>query len=414
MRPSLELISRPKPSSLPGMRSVTRLHRVACVLLAACLLLVLPETLRTFAQTKPDEPYVSKAAEAILIDARTGRVLFEKNADEPVPPASMSKLMTMIMVFESLKAGKLTLDQKFKVSQDAWKRGGASSGGSTMYAELNSEIALEDLIKGVVVQSANDACIVIAENMAGSEQAFAEQMTKRAHELGATNATFRNATGLPDPDHKMSVRDLAVLARYIINGFPEYYKYYSIPEFTWNNIKQQNRNPLLKDYPGADGMKTGYTKEAGYGLIGSAQRDGRRLIMVIAGLKSINERKQEAQGLLDWGFKQFRTVDVYAKGDRVGQARVWGGTVRHVPLLAAADVRVALTPQEQAMAEMKLSYTGPLLAPVEANQQVGSVRFIVDGVTVADVPVVTGGSVAAENSMWSRAVDSVFIMVFGS
>ena len=366
------------------------------------------------AQGQADEPYVSKAEEAILMDARTGRVLFEKNADAPVPPASMSKLMTMIMVFEALKAGKITLDQKFKVSQDAWKRGGASSGGSTMYAELNSEVALDDLIKGVIVQSANDACIVIAENLAGSEPAFAEQMTKRAHELGATNATFRNATGLPDPEHKMSVRDLAILARYIINTFPDYYKYYSIPEFTWNNIRQQNRNPLLKDYPGADGMKTGYTKEAGYGLIGSAVRDGRRLVMVIAGSKSINERKLEAQSLLDWGFKQFRTVDVYAKGDRVAQARVWGGTARHVPLLVSADVRVALTPQEQAMAEMKLSYTGPLLAPVDAGKEVGSVRFIVDGVTVADVPVVTGGAVAAEPSMWSRAVDSVFIMVFGS
>jgi serine-type D-Ala-D-Ala carboxypeptidase (penicillin-binding protein 5/6) len=396
------------------MSSAKRFRRVASAVLAACLLLALPGTQEIFAQVKADEQYVSKAEEAILMDARTGRVLFEKNADAPVPPASMSKLMTMIVVFEALKAGKLTLDQKFKVSQDAWKRGGASSGGSTMYAELNSEIALDDLIKGVIVQSANDACIVIAENMAGSEQAFAELMTKRAHELGATNATFKNATGLPDPEHKMSVRDLAVLARYIITTFPEYYKYYSIPEFTWNNIRQQNRNPLLKDYPGADGMKTGYTKEAGYGLIGSAQRDGRRLVMVIAGLRSINDRKQEAQGLLDWGFKQFRTVDVYAKGDRVGQARVWGGTERHVPLLASADVKVALTPQEQAMAEMKLSYTGPLLAPVEAGKQVGSVRFIVDGVTVADVPVLTGGAVPAENSMWSRAVDSVFIMVFGS
>ena len=171
---------------------------------------------------------------------------------------------------------------------------------------------------------------------------------------------------------------------------------------------------MLKDYPGADGMKTGYTKEAGYGLIGSAQRDGRRLIMVIAGLRSINDRKQEAQSLLDWGFKQFRTVDVYAKGDRVGQARVWGGKERHVPLLAAGDVRVALTPQEQAMAEMKLSYTGPLVAPVEQGTTVGSVRFILDGVTVADVPVVTANAVPPEPSMWSRAVDSVFLMIFGS
>ena len=396
------------------MRSVQFFRRVACTILVAVLLLALPGASVLLAQGKAEQPYVAKAEEAILLDARTGRVLFEKNADQPVPPASMSKLMTMIMVFESLRSGTLTLDQKFKVSQDAWKRGGAPSGGSTMYAELNSEVALEDLIKGVVVHSANDACIVIAENMAGSESAFAELMTARARELGATNATFKNATGLPDPGHQMSVRDLAILARYIINTFPEYYKYYSIPEFTWNNITQQNRNPLLKDYPGADGMKTGYTKEAGYGLIGSAQRDGRRLVMVIAGLKTINERRQEAQGLLDWGFKQFRTVDVYAKGDRVGQARVWGGTERHVALLAAGDVRVALTPQEKEMAEVKLAYTGPLIAPVEAGQQVGSVRFIVDGVTVADVPVVTAGAIMEEPSMWSRAVDSVFIMVFGS
>lgn len=358
--------------------------------------------------------YESKARQAILIDARTGRVLFKKGADEAVPPASMSKLMTMIMVFEAVKAGKLSLDQEILISQDAWKRGGASSGGSTMYAELNSKVRLEDLIKGVVVQSANDACIAIAEAMAGSEPSFAQQMTDRAKELGATNATFRNATGLPDPEHRMSVRDLSTLARHVINDFPEYYKYYSIPEFTWNKIKQANRNPLLKDYPGADGMKTGYTREAGYGLIGSAVRDGRRLIMVIAGLKSINERKQEAQSLLDWGFKQFRAVEVYAKGDRVGSARVWGGTSRSVELITSEPVRVALSAEEQDIAEMKLAYEGPLMAPVESGTRVGSVRFIVNGLTVADVPVETAEAIEAEPSMWSRALDSVFIMVFGS
>jgi D-alanyl-D-alanine carboxypeptidase (penicillin-binding protein 5/6) len=360
------------------------------------------------------ETFETKARQAILLDARTGRVLFEKDADTAIPPASMSKLMTMIMVFEGLKSGKLTLDQPLTVSEDAWRRGGASSGGSTMYAELNSSIRLEDLIKGVVVQSANDACIIISEALAGSEPAFADRMTARARELGASNATFKNATGLPDPDHRMSVRDLATMARHIINSFPEYYSYYSIPEFTWNKIRQQNRNPLLKEYPGADGMKTGYTREAGYGLVGSAVRDGRRLIMVIAGLKSINERKQEAQALLDWGFKQFRGVDVYAKGDRVGQARVWGGTARSVDLLAAANVRVSLSAQEQEVAEVKLAYTGPLMAPVEAGTEVGKVRFIVDGLTVADVPVVTADAVPSEPSMWSKAMDSLFIMIFGS
>jgi D-alanyl-D-alanine carboxypeptidase (penicillin-binding protein 5/6) len=383
-------------------------------LLWAGLIVCLTAMLVPAAPARAQEEYSSRARHAILIDARTGRVLFEKEADVPVPPASMSKLMTMITVFEALKAGTLSLDQQFTVSVDAWRRGGAVSGGSTMYAEVKSSIRLEDLIKGAVVQSANDACIVMAEAIAGNEDAFAQRMTARARELGAVNATFRNATGLPDPEHRMSVRDLSTLARHIITRFPEYYSYYSLPAFTWNNITQQNRNPLLKDYPGADGMKTGYTREAGYGLVGSAERDGRRLIMVIAGLKSINERRQEAQSLLDWGFRQFRSVDVYAKGDRVGQARVWGGTQRSVPLLAAAGVRVALTAQEQEVAEVKLAYNGPLMAPVEAGMEVGKVRFIVDGITVADVPVVTASPVEAEPSMWSRALDSVFIMIFGS
>lgn len=386
------------------------LRRLLGAGLLACLMAMLGAAPPAAAQ----EEFTSKALQAILLDARTGRVLFAKDADTTVPPASMSKLMTMIMVFEALKAGTLTLDQTFTVSEDAWRRGGAMSGGSTMYAEVKSSIRLEDLIKGAVVQSANDACIVIAEAIAGGEPAFAQRMTARARELGAVNATFRNATGLPDPEHRMSVRDLSVLARHIITSFPDYYAYYSLPEFTWNDITQQNRNPLLKDYPGADGMKTGYTKEAGYGLVGSAERDGRRLIMVIAGTKSINERRQEAQALLDWGFRQFRSVDVYAKGDRVGQARVWGGTQRSVPLLAAQSVRVALTAQEQEMAEVKLAYNGPLMAPVEAGKEVGKVRFIVDGITVADVPVVTASPVEAEPSMWSRALDSVFIMIFGS
>lgn len=370
-----------------------------------------------FAMAAPSiaqEAYETKAAQAILIDARTGRVLFEKDADTPVPPASMSKMMTMIMVFEALKAGTLTLDQQLTVSEDAWRRGGAVSGGSTMYAEVKSSIRLEDLIKGAIVQSANDACIVMAEALAGGEPAFAQSMTRRARDLGAVNATFKNATGLPDPEHRMSVRDLSVMARHIITRFPDYYKYYSLPAFTWNNITQQNRNPLLKDYPGADGMKTGYTKEAGYGLVGSAERDGRRLIMVIAGLKSIAERRQEAQSLLDCGFRQFRAIDVYAKGDRVGQARVWGGKQRSVPLLAAGNVRVALSAQEQELVEVKLAYNGPLMAPVTAGQEVGKVRFIIDGVTLADVPVVTAADVEAEPSMWSRAIDSVFIMIFGS
>lgn len=361
-----------------------------------------------------DEVLETKAAQAILIDARTGKVMFEKDADRQIPPASMSKLMTMIMVFEALKAGKLSIDQEITISEDAWRRGGAASGGSTMYAELNSRVKLLDLMKGAMVQSANDACIAMAETLAGSEAAFAQRMTARARELGLADANFNNATGLPDPEHHTSVRDLAVLARHVINNFPDYYKIYSTPEFTWNKITQQNRNPLLKDYPGADGMKTGYTKEAGYGLVGSAVRDGRRLIMVIAGLKSIPERKAEAQKLLDWGFRQFKTIDVFAEGDRIGRATVWGGKSRSVDLVTSSSLQIALSPAEQAAVEMKLVYTGPLMAPVAAGTRVGVIRLMLDGTSLAEVPVETAGEVEEDVSMWSRAIDSVMIMIFGT
>ncbi len=360
-----------------------------------------------------DVPFDTKAPQAILIDANSGAVFFEKNADELVPPASMSKLMTMTLVMEALKAGKLTLDQEILISEDAWRRGGSASGGSTMYAELNSHVKVVDLMHGAMIQSANDACIAFAEALAGSEPAFAQRMTERGRELGLKNATFRNSTGLPDPEHLMSVRDLTILARHIITDFPEYYKFYSEPEFTWNKITQQNRNPLLKEYPGADGVKTGYTKESGYGLVGSAVRDGRRLLMVIAGLKSINERREEAQKLLDWGFRQFKSMDVYAAGETVSKARVWGGTERWVNLVTKNDVRLALSQQEQDKIEVKLNYIGPLMAPVRSGQEIGTIRFLIDGKAVAEVPVQTAAAVDAVDSMWSKSLDSITMMIFG-
>jgi D-alanyl-D-alanine carboxypeptidase (penicillin-binding protein 5/6) len=210
-----------------------------------------------------DLPFETNAPHAILIDAKSGTVFFEKNADEPVPPASMSKLMTMTMIFEALKSGDLTPDQEFLISEDAWRRGGGVSGGSTMYANVNSRVRLIDLMRGAIIQSANDACIAMAEGMVGSEPEFALRMTKRGRELGLQNAVFKNVTGLPDPEHLMSVRDLTIVARHIILDFPEYYKIYGERDFTWNNITQKNRNLLFIDYPGADGMKTGYIKDVG-------------------------------------------------------------------------------------------------------------------------------------------------------
>ncbi len=357
--------------------------------------------------------FESKAAQAILIDAKSGIVLYEKDADTAVPPASMSKLVTQTIVFDALKAGSLKLDQEFIVSTDAWKRGGGAAGGSTMYAEVNSRIKVDDLIHAAIIQSANDACIVLAEGMSGSEQAFTQRMANKAKELGLKNSTFANATGLPDPNHKMSVRDLSIVARYIITNHPDYYKIYGQPEFLWNKINQQNRNPLLKDYPGADGMKTGYTKEAGYGLVGSALRDGRRLILVVAGLPSINDRKAEAQKLMDWGFGQFKVIDVYGQGEIVSRARVWGGSVHWVNLVVHDAMKVALSAAEQDRAEVKMSYSGPLMAPVKAGQAVGTVRILIDGKAVADAPLEVAEAVPAVDNMWKKAWDSVLIMAFG-
>jgi D-alanyl-D-alanine carboxypeptidase (penicillin-binding protein 5/6) len=358
-------------------------------------------------------PFETTVPNAILIDAKSGTVFFEKNADELVQPASMSKLMTMVMVFEALKAGTVTLETEFPISVNAWKRGGASSGGSTMFAKVNTKVRLVDLMHGSMIQSANDACIAIAEGMAGSEEEFAARMTQRAKELGLENAVFRNVTGLPKPENRASVRDLTILARYVVSEFPEYYKIYGKPEFTWNNITQKNRNPLLLDYPGADGIKTGYIREAGYGLVGSAMRDGRRLILVVAGVQSIAERKEEAQKLLDWGFRQFKTIDVYAAGDVVSKARVWGGTTRWVDLVIKQDLRLALSAKEQESIEVKLSYDGPLIAPVKAGAPIGTVRFMMEGKAIAEVQVETAHDVAAVESIWSRAMDSLLILALG-
>jgi D-alanyl-D-alanine carboxypeptidase (penicillin-binding protein 5/6) len=317
------------------------------------------------------------------------------------------------VVFDQLKAGTITDDQEFIISEDAWRRGGSPSGSSTMYAELNSKLRVIDLLRGAIIQSANDACIALAEGISGSELAFTELMRKKANDLGMKNSTFKNSTGLPDAGHFMSVRDLAILARHIVYEHPNRYPLYSESKFTWNKIEQANRNPLLKDYGGAEGMKTGFTKEAGYGLVGSVQRDGRRLIMVVAGLKTANERKAESQKLLDWGFRQFKTADVFEKDETVAEARVWGGVENWVELKTAQAFQVALTPKEQKSVELKLSYTGPLIAPVKAGTEVGTARVVVNGRVVAEIPVLTSADVAAVDSMIEKALDSVSIMVFG-
>jgi serine-type D-Ala-D-Ala carboxypeptidase (penicillin-binding protein 5/6) len=384
------------------------------VFLALLALIALPATV--FAQAAPDaQPplFETAAPHAILVDARSGEVFFEKAADVAVPPASMSKLMTQAVVFDLLKAGELKEDQELLISEDAWRRGGSPSGSSTMYAELNSKVRVIDLLRGAIIQSANDACIALAEGIAGSELAFTERMRKKAESLGLKNSSFGNTTGLPDPRQLMSVRDLSILARHIIYDHADRLPLYAENKFTWNKIEQQNRNPLLKDYAGADGMKTGFTKESGYGLVGTVQRDGRRLVLVVGGLKSAGERKAEAQRLLDFGFRQFKTMDVFEKDEAVAEARVWGGAVNWVELRTRDAFQVALTPQEQKTVELKLTYAGPLMAPVKAGTEVGKARVIVSGKVVAEVPVVAAVDVPAVDSMFDKALDSLGIMVFG-
>lgn len=352
----------------------------------------------------------TKAPYAILIDSDTNTVLLEKNADKPVPPASLSKLMTMEVVFEALKAGRLSLDDTFHISENAWRKGGAVSGGSTMFAELNSDIRLEDLIQGVIVQSGNDACIVIAEGMAGTEEAFASLLNRRARELGLTASNFRNATGLPDEFHVMSMRDLARLARHIIRSYPDYFRYYSQPEFTWNGITQRNRNPLLRSTPGADGMKTGYIRDSGYGLVGTALRDGQRVILAISGLESSRERAEEARKLIDWAYRAFEQITLFEEGETVGEARVHGGKKSWVELTGDGAIKILLPRAARRRMAARIVYRGPLMPPIAKGQQVAELRVEAeDGVNLA-VPLYAAEDVAA-GPLHRKALDAALDLV---
>src|SRR5689334_7492810 len=286
---------------------------------------------------KSPDSYQTSAPHAILIEAESGSVLFEKGADDLIPPASLSKLMTAEVVFNQIKQGRLKPTDEFIVSVNAWRRGGAPSHTSSMFIPIHNRVSVDNLLHGVIIQSANDACIVLAEGISGNEASFAELMTKRARELGLTKSTFGNSNGLPDPKQLMTARELAKLARHIIQTYPEYYPYYGEREFTWNKIRQFNRNPLLTLTIGADGLKTGFTKEAGYGLVGSAVQNGLRLIVVVNGLKSEKERADEAKKLLEWGFHNFQSGLLFADGQVIAEAKTYGGSQRYVPLVAGRE-----------------------------------------------------------------------------
>lgn len=317
----------------------------------------------------------TKAREAILIDPSTGTVILNKNADEQMPPASMSKLMTAYLLFESIKDGRVSLDDKFRVSENAWRKGGAASGSSTMFLPPKSEVRVEDLIRGIIVQSGNDACIVVAESLAGSEEAFARRMTDKAHELGMTGSNFMNATGWPHPEHRTTARDLATLSTRIIQDFPKMFSYYSEREFTYNGIRQSNRNPLIYGYAGADGMKTGHTSEAGYGLTGTAKQDDRRLIVVVNGLKSSKDRASESARILDWGFREFNNYSLFKAGDTVEIAPVWLGTKPTVALKIDRDVHLTMSRKSRRAMKVTVHYQSPISAPIKAGQSVGTLTI---------------------------------------
>jgi D-alanyl-D-alanine carboxypeptidase (penicillin-binding protein 5/6) len=375
-------------------------------------LLIVAATLLPLAFPALAEVFDSRAEHAILVDAETGSVLYAKDAEVRMPPASMAKLMTMAVVFDALKSGKLTLDTEFVVSENAWRSGGASSGGSTMFAKLGSSIKLDDLIHAIIIQSANDGCIIVAEGMAGSEAKFADMMNAEAAKLGLTGSHFANATGLPNPDQYVTAHDLARLAMHIIADFPQYYPIYSQTEFTWNKIRQQNRNPLLEMGIGADGLKTGYTEESGYGLVGSAVRDGQRLVLVINGTKSEKERGEEARKLMDWGYRAFERVHYFAPDEVIGAARVFGGEAGDVGLVAKLPVDVLLPRGAPGEVKGRIVYRGPVPAPVEAGQQIGTLQLTTaDDRPLRDAPLYAANDVPAGNirqRAWSTIRETVF------
>jgi len=385
------------------------LRRVAITAVLAAAVIgtaVLSGSAQAPKKDKDDGTFQTVAPYAILIDADTGTVLFEKNADKLNPPASMSKLMTVEVVMHALKEGRIKLDDEFTVSEHAWRKGGAPSGGSAMFAAINSKVRVEDLLRGVMIASGNDACIALAEGLAGTEDAFAELMNKRAKELGLTQSHFSNPTGLHEPDHLMTMRELAKLAQHIQRTYPELYKIYSEREITWNKVRQQNRNPLLAMGIGADGMKTGFTKEAGYGLVGSAVQNGLRLIVVINGLKSMKERADEGRKMLEWGFRGFEARPLFAAGETVGEAKLFGGARGRVPLVGAEAIRLLVPRNAAEKLSAKVVYSGPVRAPVTKGQPIGTLKVSRGDAVVLEVPLQAGEDVR-EGNLPQRAFDAV-------
>ncbi|MBO0661003.1 D-alanyl-D-alanine carboxypeptidase [Jiella sp. MQZ9-1] len=373
-------------------RSLALLRSVLLVVLAAFVFVGRAAAFETSAPT------------AILVDVATKRVLFEKNADDPIPPASLAKLMTAAVVFDALKDGKASKDETFTVSERAWREGGASSGGSTMFLPLGKTVTLGDLIKGLIIQSGNDAAIVIAEGLAGSEAAFAQRMNAEAKKIGLSHSHFVNPHGLPAPGEVVTMHDLAVLAQYLIETFPDEYPLFSEERFTYNGITQRNRNPLLA--LGADGLKTGYTDASGYGLVASAKRDGRRIVLAMSGMKSATERAREAKRLMDFGLQDFQEVTLIAADQVVGAATISAGTKTSVPLIAAKSLTMLVPRGSLADVKRQLVSNGPLPAPVKKGQRAGWAVFSRGDETLREVPLYAAEDIPRAG-IFARIADTV-------
>jgi len=356
---------------------------------------------------KPATGIETQARHALVLEAETGAVLLDKGADERIPPASMSKIMTAYMVFGMLKEGRAQLTDELPVSERAWRLQ-----GSKMFVPIGGRISIDDLLKGVIIQSGNDACLVLAEGLAGSEEAFIELMNQKAKEIGLKDSHFTNTSGLPDPDHWMTARDLATLAIRTIKDFPEYYHYYSEMDYEFNNIKQGNRNPLLYKNVGADGLKTGHTEEAGYSLAASVTRDNRRIILVLNGLPTMKARAQESERLIEWAFREFNDYRLFAAGDKVEDGEVWLGADPKVPLTVTKDFVVTLPRKARKDMKVTIEYDRPIPAPIQKGETVGKVVMTAPDVAPAEVPLIAAADLERMNP-WGRIATLAGYLVWG-
>ena len=400
------------PMTLHGMifgllRRATRLCAFAAVIAGMAAVAVAAP-----APKAADGSFQTAAPYAILIEADSGSVLFEKAADELVAPSSLSKLMTAEFVFNEIQEGRLNLSDEFIVSVNAWRTGGAPSHTSSMFIPVHSKVTVDDLLHGVIIQSANDACIVLAEAIAGNESEFAERLTQRARELGLAKSTFGNSNGLPNPRQLMTVRELAQLARHIVADYPQYYRLYGEREFTFNKIRQQNRNPLLAMNIGADGLKTGFTRDGGYGLVGSAVQNGLRLIIAINGLKSEKERADEGKRLLEWGFNNVQSELLFEDGTTIAEAKTYGGERAYVPLVAGRAVKLMVPRNAHERPIARVVYSGPVRAPVHKGQKIGLLKVWRGKEVVLEVPLQAGEDVGA-GAIHRRAFDAATELFIG-